>query len=81
MVVTLAQEVRSEAAPQHINPVHWNQSLGYARQACARIYRDGGSAADALKAFGIAPPKAIDWSRAVELLAEHLAVPSLRKAA
>ncbi len=32
--------------PRHINSVQWEQALGYARQACARIFRDGGSPAD-----------------------------------
>lgn len=26
---------------QHINPVQWHQAVGYARQACARFFRDG----------------------------------------
>ena len=29
--------------PRHLNSVQWEQALGYARQACARIFRDGGS--------------------------------------
>ena len=37
----------------HINPLQWHQSLGYARQVAARIFRDGGSPLDAMKAFGL----------------------------
>ena len=39
--------------PRHINAVQWEQAIGYARQACARIFRDGGSPATALGAFGL----------------------------
>ena len=41
-------------SPSYINPVQWQQSVGYARQACARIFRDGGNPADAVRAFGLA---------------------------
>ena len=33
-------------SPRYINPVQWQQSIGYARQACARLFRDGGTPAD-----------------------------------
>ena len=39
-------------SPSYINPVQWQQSVGYARQACARIFRDGGNPAEAVRAFG-----------------------------
>jgi hypothetical protein len=69
-------------SPRHINPVQWQQSVGYARQACARFFRDGGSPADALAAFGMSGslPSA-DWSTAVERIAQVLCAPALRKAA
>jgi hypothetical protein len=67
--------------PQHINPLQWHQALGYARQACARIFRDGGSPRDALQAFGVSPPAGIDWSKTVELVAQELCVQPMRKAA
>ena len=73
--------MNSTRIPDHINPFHWHQSVGYARQACARIFRDGGSPADAVKAFGcIEPPKA-DWGSAVEIIAERLCSQPLRRAA
>jgi hypothetical protein len=60
--------------PNHINPVQWNQAKGYSRQACARVFRDGGSAPDALMAFGLdgADVAASEWSRAVDLIATAL---------
>jgi hypothetical protein len=69
-------------SPRYINPVQWQQSLGYARQACARLFRDGSTPADALAAFGL--PRAettLDWSTAVERIAHALCAPALRKAA
>ena len=69
-------------SPRHINPVQWQQAMGYARQACARIFRDGGTPADAARAFGLAKDQATaDWSIAVPRIAQSLCVSSLRKAA
>jgi hypothetical protein len=79
MIVSLT--TRREAAPAHVNPLQWHQATGYARQACARIFRDGGKPEDALKAFGIAEREATDWSKAVELIAEALSAAPVRKAA
>lgn len=59
----------------HVNPLQWHQAVGYARQSCARIFRDGGAPADALAAFGIAEPAdgpLSDWSKAVEVIADAL---------
>jgi hypothetical protein len=69
--------------PRHINPVQWQQSLGLARQSCARVFREGGLPADALVAFGLSAQarQGSDWPRAVELIAEHLCAPPLRRAA
>ena len=60
--------------PNHINPVQWAQALGYSRQSCARVFRDGGTPCDALSAFGldgdgVAPT---DWSRTVDMIATSL---------
>lgn len=60
--------------PKHIDTLQWSQALAIARQSCARVFRDGGVPADALKAFGLksdAVPAA-DWNRAVEAIAEVL---------
>ena len=68
--------------PRHINPMQWQQAMGYARQACARIFRDGGTPADAVRAFGLAPTQpAADWSIAVDRIAQSPCAPALRKAA
>lgn len=68
--------------PRHINPLQWSQSVGYARQVCARIFRDGGSPAEALRAFGLGVPAAdTDWSTAVDRIAQALCAAPQRKAA
>lgn len=57
--------------PAHVNPMQWHQSVGIARQSCARFFRDGGNPADALRAFGLpaeAAPAA-NWGKAVEAIA------------
>ena len=71
----------SARGPHNINPAHWHQSVGYARQACARVFRDGGSPAEALTAFGIKADGRIDWSRAVEMIAEALCARPARRVA
>lgn len=61
-------------SPSNLNPVQWNQALGLARQSCARIFRDGGSAADALAVFGLRASSGehLDWSRVVDTIAQSL---------
>ena len=73
----------SDTSPAHCDPAQWHQAMGLARQACARIFRDGGCPTDAIGAFGIAAaqPKSIDWSKAVGLIAETLCSAPLRRAA
>jgi hypothetical protein len=81
--VAPGQEGETLMTPQHQHPIQWQQNVGYARQVCARIFRDGGKPADALKAFKLdAPHGAIDWSVAVDRIATALSQPPvLRKAA
>lgn len=69
--------------PENINPIQWQQSIGLARQICARIFRDGGRPEDALRAVGFHEQHALplDWSRAVERVAEVLCTEPLRRAA
>src|SRR5215468_6347065 len=68
--------------PRHINPVQWQHAMGYARQACARIFRDGGSPDDAVRAFGLVMGEATtDWGTAVDRVAHALCTRALRKAA
>ncbi len=56
------------------NPVQWQQALGYSRQSCARVFRDGGTAPEALIAFGLEADgiSPSDWSRAVDMIASAL---------
>ena len=69
-------------SPRYINPMQWQQAMGYARQACARIFRDGGSPTDAVRAFGLpAADPAAGWSTAVDRIAQSLCASGLRKAA
>jgi hypothetical protein len=68
--------------PNNVNPVQWQQTLGYARNVCARVFRDGGKPADALAAFGLTnidAPK--DWATVVDRIALQLAKSPARKAA
>jgi len=67
----------------HINPLQWHQAIGVARASCARFFRDGGTPADALRAFGLAADErtAKDWSRVVEAIAESLCAMPMKRAA
>ncbi|MBL8567004.1 MAG: hypothetical protein JNM89_14915 [Hyphomicrobiaceae bacterium] len=68
--------------PEHINPLHWHQAMGYARQACARVFRDGGAPVDALKAFGLASAGGKQsWDKTVERIAMALCDQPHRRAA
>jgi hypothetical protein len=69
--------------PDNVNPIEWHQAVGIARQSCARFFRDGGTAADAMRAFGApAIAEAADWGKAVEAIARVLcARPERRRAA
>jgi hypothetical protein len=71
----------SASAPRNIDPAHWHQSVGYARQACARVFRDGGSPAEAVTAFGLKAEGRLDWSRAVVMIAEALCARPARRVA
>ena len=67
--------------PNNINPVHWQQSVGYARSVCARVFRDGGQPADALAAFGLDAALAADWATVVDRIATQISKAPQRKAA
>lgn len=51
--------------------------MGYARQSCARVFRQGGSPMDALAVFGLAhgDKSKADWGRTVERIAHALCAP------
>lgn len=79
----ISNSAHIEHAPIDRDLAQWHQSIGVARQACARIFRDGGSASDAIRTFGIDPSSAgtIDWSRAVTLIADSLSAQRVKRAA
>lgn len=60
--------------PPNISPVEWSQALGLARQTCARVFRDGGSPADAVKIHGLdgAGIGPSQWDRAIQRIAAAL---------
>ena len=70
-------------SPQHVNPLQWHQAVGVARQSCARFFRDGGTAVDALSAFGVPVDACFsgDWGKAVDAIAEVLCAPPAKRAA
>jgi hypothetical protein len=63
--------------------MQWHQAVGYARQSCARIFRDGGNPMDAMRAFDICDDEraANDWGKAVEVIAEVLCAQTVKRAA
>jgi len=67
--------------PSHIAAQRWQQSCDYARQICARFFRDGCAPRDALKAFGLSAPEAVGWAVAVDRIALSLCAAPLRKVA
>jgi hypothetical protein len=70
-------------SPQHVNPLQWHQAVAIARQSCARFFRDGGTPADALSAFGVPADAHLsaDWGKAVDAIAETLCAAPVRRAA
>lgn len=75
------------ANPNHVTRMQWDNAVAIARQACARIFRDGGQPSDALKLFGLRPargsatPASATWDKAVEQIAESLCSRGDRRAA
>lgn len=72
--------------PEHVNPIEWHQAVGIARQSCARFFRDGGTARDAMRAFGAETgatdtKNAADWGKAVEAIALVLCAKPEKRAA
>jgi hypothetical protein len=63
---------------RHINSVQWEQAVGYARQVCAGIFRDGGSPRAALSTFGLGATEPANWSVAVDRIALALCARPLR---
>jgi hypothetical protein len=63
--------------------MQWHQAVGYARQSCARFFRDGGTPMDAVRAFDVCDDEraANDWGKAVEAIAEVLCAQNVKRAA
>jgi len=63
--------------------MQWHQAVGYARQSCARIFRDGGNPVDAMRVFDVCNDEraANDWGKAVEVIAEVLCAQTVKRAA
>ena len=73
--------IMRETPPTALNPIHWQQSLGLARQICARVFRDGGTPGQALVAAGLAFRADVGWDKAVEQIAETMSRATGRRAA
>ncbi|MGL4397105.1 MAG: hypothetical protein ACRCS9_11245 [Hyphomicrobium sp.] len=73
----------TSAFPDHVNPIQWHHAMAVSRQACARIFRDGGSPVDALVAFGVATMSGdpLSWEKAVDKIANELCAHPLPRAA
>ena len=70
--------------PQHIPSPQWTNATAIARQACARIFRAGGTPSAAVTAFGLSGAPAADagdWSRTVDEIAQSLCSRTDRQAA
>lgn len=81
IAIETKSDFSTRACPPNIDPAHWHQSVGYARQACARVFRDGGSPAEAVATFGAKADERIDWSRAVEVIAQAMCARPVRRVA
>jgi hypothetical protein len=65
--------------PWHVRPQQWRQAIAVAREACGRFFADGRSAADAVRAYGMAPSGLVDWRHAVNAIAEIHCAPAERR--
>ncbi|MGQ0457275.1 MAG: hypothetical protein ACT4OU_09450 [Hyphomicrobium sp.] len=69
------------SVPNHLNPIQWHQALSVSRQACARVFGDGGAPSDALAAFGLAADESLTWEKAVDYIAAELCAHPIARAA
>ena len=72
---------KSPSVPSHLNPMQWHQALAVSRQTCARVFRDGGTPADALASFGLSSHDEINWDKAVDMIAGEICAHAMPKAA
>lgn len=67
--------------PTNINPVEWELALSMARTICARYFASGGTARDALTAYGLMDDEYANWQIAIESIAcAHCQRPQTRAA-
>lgn len=69
--------------PDHVNPIQWHQALAVSRQTCARVFRDGGTPAEALAAFGLKAggDEIPNWDKAVDQIAGEICAHPMARAA
>jgi hypothetical protein len=77
----IANSASVETAPIARDPSEWHQAVGVARNVCARIFRDGGNPADAVRTFGLEPGTVTDWAAAVERVAQAMCQQQVKRAA
>ncbi|HMN38182.1 MAG TPA: hypothetical protein PKD49_10820 [Hyphomicrobium sp.] len=72
-----------QSLPDHVNPIQWHQALAVSRQTCARVFRDGGTPAEALAAFGLtaAGEETPNWDKAVDQIAAVICAHPMARAA
>lgn len=73
----------SPSRPDHVNPIQWHQALAVSRQTCARVFRDGGTPADALAAFSVraGDDQSVSWEKAVDQIAAEICAHPIARAA
>ena len=69
------------SVPSYCNPMQWHQAQAMSREECARVFRDGGTPADAIATFGMKPEDSATWEKAVDQIANELLVRTLPRAA
>ncbi|MCB1484573.1 MAG: hypothetical protein R3D51_04830 [Hyphomicrobiaceae bacterium] len=72
-----------QSLPDHVNPIQWHQALAVSRQTCASVFRDGGTPAEALAAFGLKvdSEEAPNWDKAVDQIASEICAHPMARAA
>lgn len=57
------------SCPNHTSPFEWELALSMARTICSGFFKKGGTARDALKAYGLPFDDASNWQTAIEAIA------------
>ncbi|WP_045837517.1 hypothetical protein [Hyphomicrobium sp. 99] len=69
------------SVPDYLSPIQWHQAVAVSREQCARIFRDGGTPADALLAFGLNAEAGANWERVVDVIAAEICAHPIKRAA